>query len=96
MIHEFQLAAGRYRIFSGTQSARSYPGTGPNSKSFITMSDQFASIWEQVNSRYSMIICRLDRYWNVQWDINSDGNDGYLIQSAGTGARAYADQKLVS
>jgi hypothetical protein len=45
-----QLASGRYRIWNGVQSARSFPGAaqqGPFQVE-ISMSDEFASIWEQV------------------------------------------------
>ncbi|KAJ3571121.1 hypothetical protein NP233_g3957 [Leucocoprinus birnbaumii] len=67
------LVPGRYRIWNGDESARSFPGggqTGPF-ESAITFSDQFASVWEN-------------------WQLISDGGDGFFIQSVGTGARAFA------
>lgn len=50
LITPYQLAPGRYRIFNGAQSARSFPGGGQQGpfQSSITMSDEFASVWEQV------------------------------------------------
>ncbi|KAF9445346.1 hypothetical protein P691DRAFT_777637 [Macrolepiota fuliginosa MF-IS2] len=72
-----QLAEGRYRILNGVQSARSFPSGGQQGpfQVDISMSDQFASIYEQ-------------------WDVVSDGNGGYIIQSAATGAKAFAPQTL--
>lgn len=68
------LTPGKYRIWNGSQSARSFP-SGAQQGPFeveITFSDQFASIWEE-------------------WNLISDGGDGFFIQSVGTGARAFAN-----
>ncbi|KAL9715021.1 hypothetical protein Ac2012v2_001681 [Leucoagaricus gongylophorus] len=72
------LTPGKYRIWNGLQSARSFPSAtqqGPF-ETEITFSNQFASIWED-------------------WELISNGSDGFFIQSSGTGARAYATSTMV-
>ncbi|KAF7761585.1 hypothetical protein Agabi119p4_9577 [Agaricus bisporus var. burnettii] len=49
LVQAQDLAAGRYRIFNGDRSARSFPIEQPEFDAPITMSNQFADVFEQWN-----------------------------------------------
>ena len=88
---------GTYRILNGPQSARSFPPAAQQGpfETEITFSEQFASVWEDVRCFFFF---RRDRCWihkRCQWELVSNGSDEFFIQSARTGARAYATPIMV-
>ncbi|KAF7773510.1 hypothetical protein Agabi119p4_5677 [Agaricus bisporus var. burnettii] len=89
------LAAGRYRIFNGEQSARSYPPARQGTRTYITMSNEFASIWERwdvssdgnggylIHSTGTDAIAYADPTLNAEVQAALDGQTTWFIENKG-------------